>query len=90
MTCQKTYFTPLEIAMILHYSIYADKRYAEHDPAHSFSPAVKEAHRRLLEKGVLRYEQAIYRVTERARVYIEKLRTIPLPDATGWRYSDDG
>ena len=74
--------SPLDLMILLHY--YASPRpYAEHEPAHANSSAVKECTDNFINEDMLyKDEDGQWRTTERANVFINYLTTIRYPTQT--------
>ena len=70
--------TPLQIRMAVHYWS-STAPYAEHDPDHAGSLAVRNQREGLVEAGLLKHEGSGFRPTEALPVYIEALCRTPLP-----------
>ena len=74
--------TPLQLQMLLHYYTRPTP-YAEHEPLHARSFAVKEQREELERLGLLEVCHQFdggYGVTDRGIAYIEGLKSLPLPE----------
>lgn len=77
------YMTPLHIKIMLHYYT-SDTPYAEHDPAHKYSPAVKEYTAQLIMADMLTIPNMSVEqchVTAKGRAYVEALTAVKEPVA---------
>ena len=74
-------YSPLTLMILLHYHT-TPKPYAEHEPAHADSPAVREAVNKLIQEDMIepRNEPGLYRTSGRAAFFIEHLMNIPFPE----------
>lgn len=73
--------TPLHWQMLLHYYAIAAP-YAESDPGHANSLAVKAYTAELLQDGLIRADETSgsgYRATERGEVLVDHICNLPLP-----------
>jgi len=72
--------TPLHIQIMLHYYARVTP-YAEHEPEHRYSPAVKEYTQQLIVANMLTSSQSsgVYVVTEKGRAYVEALKAVKEP-----------
>ena len=73
--------TPLHIQLAIHYYAIAE-RYAKDNPGHARSPAVRQYTRELVAAGMIvpdPAEPSGYRATAGLRMYVEALKSVPLP-----------
>lgn len=76
--------TPLQLMMMLHYHAISAP-YAEHDPCHAKSSAVKSQRDELVASGLLEHTDAGFSgflVTARGAAYVKALQDMPLPVCT--------
>jgi hypothetical protein len=67
--------SPLHIQLAIHY-LTLNTPYAEHEPEHANSPAVREFTQQLIDAGLLTEN---YKATKGLSVYVDALCKVPLP-----------
>jgi hypothetical protein len=76
MTCL---YSPLKLIILLHYHT-TPRAYAENEPDHANSPAVRECVSELLEEDMIHEVCGDrFTTTDRGRFFIDYLMTIPFP-----------
>lgn len=82
--------TPLHLQMLLHYHSRCEP-YGKHEPEHASSPAVAAYRSDLLRAGLIEVdgrapppgvESAGFTTTDKGRFYVDRLCSLPLPEAT--------
>jgi hypothetical protein len=73
--------TPLQITMMLHYYAIAAP-YAQHEPEHAISPAVRSQTQDLADAGLIEPSSTSgsgWRSTDKGKAYVEMLCDLPVP-----------
>lgn len=71
-------YCPLNLMMLLHHHT-TPTPYAQDNPLHAASPAVREGREMLLEEGMIKPDGDLYITTERGAAFIDHLMTVPFP-----------